>query len=220
MTVPFSSDDRTELTAVELLEIEALMSGGVDAQAKFFDEYRDELKQMVRFRIDRRLTRRMDESDVLQEAFIEFTNRIDSYLASPIIPPLVWIRRLIRQLLSRQSRDHLGAQCRDLRRERYLSSTSLVNIDFLSESLTSVSSALNRMELRDSLQQAVGSMSAIEREILTLVHFENRSIREAALELSINNEAAKKRYRRALNRLKQCHEQNLRDYHPSSSECK
>ncbi len=45
-------------------------------------------------------------------------------------------------------------------------------------------------------------MPLLESEILTLVHFESRTVREAAAELNITVEAAKKRYRRAIVRLK------------------
>ncbi len=53
-------------------------------------------------------------------------------------------------------------------------------------------------------------MSPIEREILTLVHFENLSLKNAAIELNINYEAAKKRYCRSLDRLRKLQESRLK----------
>ncbi len=40
-----------------------------------------------------------------------------------------------------------------------------------------------------------GNMPALDREILVLVHVENRTVREASFELEIPLETAKKRYR-------------------------
>ncbi len=204
-----------EFTTAENSTLDDLRAGGNSACAKFFNDRREELQRMTRFRIDRRLKRRMDDSDILQEAYLEYCNRIKSYLETPQIPPLIWLRRLVRQVISRQNRDHIGTQCRDLRREKYDLSSSAVNIEHLAVSLSSVGSKLNRLELRARLFDIVQSMSPIEREILTLVHFEEMTIREAALELEIGFEAAKKRYRRALNRLRKLHEEELQTFRDS-----
>jgi RNA polymerase sigma-70 factor, ECF subfamily len=200
------------LSESELAIVDELQRGGKPAQAQFFNEHREVLKQMTKFRLDRRLKRRLDDSDILQDAYIEYCDRIDRYLVQPIIPPVVWLRRLVRQVISRLNRDHVGTQCRDLRRETYEYSSSAVNIAQLSASLSSIGSSLKQIELREKLIGIVSSMSPLEREILTLVHFEERTIREAAIELNINIEAAKKRYRRALNRLREIHESNLQGF--------
>lgn len=191
-------------------QLKRLREGGDTARAAFFEANRESLKQMARFRIDRRLLRRMDDSDMLQEAYIEYCKRINRYLEDPRLPPSVWLRRLVRQVISRKNRNNVDAQCRDLRRETtFQYSSSAVNIEQLSESLTTIGGRLQRLELREKLLEIVTQMSPIEREILVLVHFEDRTIREAALELDINLEAAKKRHRRALNRLREAHEADL-----------
>lgn len=193
----------------ELDTINELKNGGRPAQVLYFEQNRDALKQMTRYRIDRRLARRLDDSDVLQEAFIEYCNRVERYLDEPVIPPLIWLRRLVRQVISRLNRDHVGAQCRDLRRETYALSTSGVNLEMLSQSLSSISNRINQIELRERLRNVVAKMSPIEREIVSLVHFEERTIRDAAIEIGIGIEAAKKRYRRALGRLREINEPKL-----------
>lgn len=191
-------------------ELETLREGGDVARAAFFEANRENLKQMARFRIDRRLLRRMDDSDMLQEAYIEYCKRIDRYLDDPRLPPSVWLRRLVRQVISRKNRNNVDAQCRDLRRETtFQYSSSAVNIEQLSDSLTTIGGQLQRLELREKLLKIVTQMSPIEREILVLVHFEDRTVREAALELDVSIEAAKKRHRRALNRLREAHEADL-----------
>lgn len=196
---------------VELLQ--RLREGGAADRALFFENNRSSLKRMAKFRIDRRLLRRLDDSDILQDAYMEYCKRIDGYVANPRLPPGIWLRRLVRQVIARLKRNNLDAQCRDLRRETFRWSAA-VNIEQLSDSLTTIGGQMQRLELRDKLLQIVNAMSPIEREILVLVHFENQTLREAALELDINIEAAKKRYRRALNRLRDAYEPDLLDLQP------
>ena len=52
------------------------------------------------------------------------------------------------------------------------------------------------------LQEALNTLSAIDREVLSLRHFEEMTLAETALALGIEESAAAKRYVRALKRLK------------------
>src|SRR6266513_1394561 len=47
-------------------------AGDQHALGELWDRYRERLKRMVRLRLDRRLQGRLDPSDVLQEAFLDF----------------------------------------------------------------------------------------------------------------------------------------------------
>lgn len=182
--------------------IRALKSGGPTAHVQFFNLHKEDMKRMTRLRMDRLLSRRIDESDILQEAFIEYCDRVSKYVEDPRVPPVVWLRRLVRQVISRQNRVNLGAKCRDARREIYELSSAKINVHEFAASLSSVHTKLERLEMQDRLVTLINKMPVIEREILALVHFEQRTVRESAAELGINLEAAKKRYRRALNRLR------------------
>lgn len=48
--------------------------------------YRDRLRRMVKLRLDRRLQGRIDPSDVIQEAYLEASRRLDEYLRDPSMP--------------------------------------------------------------------------------------------------------------------------------------
>lgn len=69
--------------------------------------------------------------------------------------------------------------------------------------LTSPTQAVVRAERLRRLQDALNALEPIDREILTLRHFEQMSRSEAAQELGIEEAAAAKRYVRALKRLKE-----------------
>ena len=68
--------------------------------------------------------------------------------------------------------------------------------------MTSPSQAAVRGELVDLAQQAIESMNEIDREVLTLRHFEELTNQEVAIELGISVKAASIRYVRALDRLR------------------
>ncbi len=191
-----------ELEPEELATLDRFRRQGEPALAAFFDEHRSDLQRLIRLRLDRRVSRRVDDSDIIQEAFVESCNRLTAYLEAPMIPPTAWIRRLARQVVVRVQRSHLSTQKRDVRREAY--GTPLVPLDLfeLSAAISPPGARIERVEIQQQIMSLLDSMTPLEREILVLVHAEELTIREAAAEIGIGLEAAKKRYRRALNRLR------------------
>ncbi len=109
----------------------------------------------------------------------------------------------MRQVLSRTQREHLGTQCRDVRRE-FHNDELITSVDIceLSASMTSPESRLVQERCAPSYRSLVFDADAGKAKFLTLVHFESRTLREAAAELNINWKQPKKRYRRAIIRLK------------------
>ena len=49
---------------------------------------------MVHLRLSRRLAGRVDDSDVLQEAFLDIARRLDEYLKEPSLPFFLWMRHM------------------------------------------------------------------------------------------------------------------------------
>ena len=60
--------------------IQRLKQGGETTLAELCSHYEDRLRRMVTFRLDRRLLGRVDESDVLQETYLEAAKRIRNFL--------------------------------------------------------------------------------------------------------------------------------------------
>src|SRR5262245_53830258 len=189
-----------------LLRAEA---GDERARTDLFEAFRQRLRSMVRLRMDRRLAGRIDPSDVLQEADLDFERRLPAYFAERKVPFFLWLRGLTGQRLVDFHRMHLGAQMRDAGQEVSLyqgalpaaSSVSLANQ--LLGRLTSPTQAAVRAEMQVRLQEALNAMDALDREVLVLRHFEELSNSETADVLGIQKAAASKRYIRALARLKE-----------------
>src|SRR5579859_338322 len=99
----------------ELLQQAA--GGDQEAFRALFDHHRDRLKRMVHLRLSRRLAGRVDDSDVLQEAFIEVARKLPEYAREPKLPLFLWLRHLTALKLAEVHRRHLGTQLRDADRE-------------------------------------------------------------------------------------------------------
>jgi len=183
-------------------------SGDEAALGTLFTHYRERLRKMVRLRLDRRVFGRLDPSDVLQEAYLDVARRFPEYAAAPTVSFYLWLRALTGQRLIDLHRQHLGAQMRDAGREVSLyrgalpqaSSASLAQQ--LLAGLTSPTQAAARVEMQIQLQEALNSMSPLDREVVVLRHFEELNNVEAAQVLGLDTSAASKRYIRAIRRLK------------------
>jgi RNA polymerase sigma-70 factor (ECF subfamily) len=195
------SDDKDLLRRID--------GGDRQALIELFTRNRERLRRMVQLRLDRRLQGRVDASDVLQEAFLDVAKRTGEYLANPTMPPFLWLRFLTGQRLLGLHRRHLGAQMRDVGQEVSLhhgalpQATSISLAAMLLGHLTTPSRAAQRAELQIRVQEALNGMDPIDREVLTLRHFEELSNAETAQVLGLTKSAASNRYIRALRRLKE-----------------
>ena len=175
----------------------------------FLAGHRDRLRRMIALRLDERLRGRIDPSDVIQEAFLEATERRAEYAreAEPM-SPFLWLRFLTLQQLQIMHRRHLGTRSRDAAREISIdgkaspaASSAAIAAQLLGRE-TRASEVAIRAERKLRLQEALNAMDVIDREVLVLRHFEQLSNVECARVLGLGESAATKRYIRALKRLK------------------
>src|SRR5438093_4946445 len=81
----------SEETCKLLHEAEA---GKRDAVDRLLASHRAYLHQFVELRLDPKLRSRADPSDVVQEAQLEATRRLDEYLRQRPMPFRLWLRQL------------------------------------------------------------------------------------------------------------------------------
>jgi RNA polymerase sigma-70 factor (ECF subfamily) len=196
-----SSDDDQRL-------IERARTGDASATGEALVRHRARLRRMVEARLDRRVRGRVDPSDVLQDGFLDAVAKLPGYLADPKLPLFLWLRLVIGERLAKVHRDHLGAQVRDAGREVTLyrgpmpAASSAALAAHLLGKETSPTQAAVRAERLLRIQEALNALEPLDREILSLRHFEELTHAEAARVLDIAEAAAAKRYIRALRRLK------------------
>ncbi|MGC8638964.1 MAG: sigma-70 family RNA polymerase sigma factor [Isosphaeraceae bacterium] len=189
--------------------IERARAGDRAALSSLLDRYRGRLRRMVEPRLDARLQARLDASDVIQEAYVEVAKRLDEYLRDPKLPLFLWLRLVVGERLMKLHRHHLGTQMRAVGREVSLfrgalpaASSAALAAQLLGRH-TSPTQAAVRAERILRLQEALNTLEPIDREVLSLRHFEELTAAETARVLGIEEAAAAKRYFRALMRLKE-----------------
>jgi RNA polymerase sigma-70 factor (ECF subfamily) len=188
--------------------IERARAGDRDALNEIFTRHRQRLRRMVEMRLDQRLRARIDASDVIQDAYLEAAARLEEYLRDPKLPLFLWLRLVVGERLLKLHRHHLGTHMRDAGLEVSLyrgalpaASSAALAAQLLGQH-TSPTQAAVRAERLLRLQEALNSLDSMDREVLSLRHFEELSRAETAQVLGIAESAAAKRYLRALKRLK------------------
>ncbi len=198
--------------------LERARKGDRKAVGDLLERNRFPLLRLVGCRLDRRLRPRLDAADVVQETFLEAARRFDEYLLCPTVSVYVWLRFLALQKAAQVHRHHCGYGCRDVRREVPWDENRAE--DCLARGRAEGCGAYRpaagwREGWRvrpDGVARSPGSklglvellhdMSAADRFILTLRHFEGLSTQETARVLGIRRNTAAKRYVRAIHRVR------------------
>jgi RNA polymerase sigma-70 factor (ECF subfamily) len=187
--------------------------GNPVAVGELFQRYGDRLRRMIGLRLDHRLQGRLDPSDVLQEAFLEYARSLPEYVKKPEAPFYLWLRCITGRKLHALHRKHLGTHMRAAGKEISLQRGPLPEASSLSLAaqllgkLTTPSEAMHRAEVQLRIQDALNEMERLDREVLALRHYEQLSNKETAFVLEISEAAASVRFIRALRRLKDLLEQ-------------
>ncbi|MDB5392487.1 MAG: sigW 10 [Planctomycetaceae bacterium] len=200
------SEDASTAESARL--ISRIKNGSREAFASLFSHFKPRLWRFVNLRLHRQLRGRVDPEDVLQECWLRAVTRMD-YFPDTVSPAgFIWFRMILTQTLIDLQRRHLGAEKRSAGRELSLQrswnsdETSSSMAFQLSAQLTSPSGALARAELAQQLEVALQGLDETDREVLAIRHFEELTNAEAAMTLNLSEQAASKRYVRALRRLK------------------
>jgi RNA polymerase sigma-70 factor (ECF subfamily) len=186
--------------------LEKAIAGKPQALGELLQSYREPLLRIVKFRMDPRLRSRLDADDIVQDTFIEATQRFESF-PDQNMPFFLWIRFIAVQKLFQMHRRHVGAQVRDANREISIfatpqpHATSQMLAAHLLGKHTSPSVAAMRAEQTRRVEGVLNSMSDTDREVLALRRFERLRNDEVAKLLNISVKAASSRYLRALERL-------------------
>ncbi len=170
--------------------------------------HKDRISHLLAGRIPSAMRQRMGEDDLLQEIYLACGRRL-AFLQEPGgVPIYVRLRRIALQTLVDMERRHLSTGKRDAMKEINPVSDSNEDsgaIDALSHFADSISSPrthLERMERRAMTRRVLAGLSAMDREILELRHFEDLSNAECAAVLEITQKTASIRYVRALKRFR------------------
>ena len=191
-------EDRQEEPEVERL-LELAGRGDLESRGRLLARYRAPLKSMAASRLDRRISSRLDASDVAQEVLAEADLRLADYLRERPLRFYPWLLQFARDVLVDARRRHLQAKNRSVLREDRPppgSGPAPAGSD------TAPIDRAIRLERRAAVRSAIDRLPASDRQLLRLRHVAGLSVGEVAAELGLGEEAVKSRHRRALERLR------------------
>ena len=187
---------------VELLG--GAQQGDPHAVDRLMDRHRESLHRMVECRLNQGVARRVDASDVVQDALLTASRRLAEYLENPSMPFHAWLRQLTRDRLADVYRREL-ADKRDVAREQRAPASERSSLDPLAQArdaqLTPAAMLL-RKEFAERFQHAVEQLDEGAQEIILMRHAEQLTNSQAAELLGLSEAAAGMRYLRALRQLK------------------
>ncbi len=172
-------------------------------------EHRPRLQRIINARIPSIMSGRVDSDDLMQECYLACGRRISFLQAKPEIPIFVKLRYVCLQTLVDMQRHHMGSNKRDARKECAIAdegdsdSGSQRAWLHLADTMASPRTQLVKMERQRMTRQVMSELTAKDKEILELRHFEDLSNLECAAVLEIEPKAASIRYVRALKRFQE-----------------
>ncbi len=191
----------TDSTVTQAL-LEKVRAGDAAALEQLFAQHRPYLRRVIEARLDRKLSARVDASDVIQETQLDAARRIEKFLDLGSVPFKVWLRKTAHERLVDIYRRHAGAARRSVNRETNPADRPAIDFaQFLTRSASTPSQQVSKKELAQRVQRALAELPAVDREILLMRSLEGLSYSEVGYILGIDPDVARKRHGRALMRL-------------------
>lgn len=184
-------------------------NGDASAVNQLMERHRDSLRRIVQLRLDQKIQRRIDVSDVVQDVLIEANRRLVDYVANPQMPFHLWLRQIAQDRIIDAHRRHRGSAKRSVDRERQLAvpaaddrSTMDLAAQLCDRELTPAA-AVAQAEMAQCVEQAIARLPDQDCEIIIMRHYEQLSNQEVAQALSLTEPAASMRYLRAIRKLRE-----------------
>jgi RNA polymerase sigma-70 factor, ECF subfamily len=184
--------------------VERALQGDDSAFEELCKKNRPRLRKAVWFGMDKRLMRRVDASDIVQDTYLEAWERWSKYLRERTMPFYLWLRQIARDKIIDLERRHLKAGKRAITREITLPPVGASSI-FAARLLSAQSTPSRKLaaaELADLLHSALLKLPDKDRELVLAHQFENLTLGEVAQIFGISEAAAQKRYTRTIERLR------------------
>ena len=196
-----------EQQPTEILLKQAI-DGDDSAVNQLMDRHRNSLRQLIRMRLDQKIQKRIDVSDVLQDVLIEANRRLTRYLNDPIMPFHLWLRQIARDRIIDAHRRHRVSAKRSIDREQNMvaprgydqSSIHLASL-LGDRQLTPAAAALQK-EMARKVEASISELEPKDCEIIVMRHYEHLTNQEIGQALGLTEPAASMRYLRAIRRLK------------------
>jgi RNA polymerase sigma-70 factor (ECF subfamily) len=185
--------------------LELARAGDADARGRLLESYRPYLTLLARVQVGRLLRGKVSASDAVQEAFLG-AHRDFAQFQGGMAELSSWLRQVLASALANLVRRFAGTQARDPRLEVRLADGLDQSSAALVKGLVDLSPGpedeAGRREQAALLAEALESLPAEDRDVLVLRHLEGLSFPEVADRMGRSLDSVKKRWPRALMRLR------------------
>ena len=183
--------------------------GNEDAINALMDRHRNALRRMVQLRMDQKLLRRLDVSDVVQDVLVEANRRLATYLQDPKMSFHLWLRHIAKDRIIDAHRRHRVSAKRSIDREQMLATpsggdqSSILLANQLRDDQLTPAAAATQKEIVKKVEGAIAMLEDRDAEIIIMRLYEQLSNQDVAVALNLSEPAASMRYLRAIRRLKE-----------------
>ncbi|MFK7767350.1 MAG: sigma-70 family RNA polymerase sigma factor [Mariniblastus sp.] len=183
--------------------------GDESAVNQLMDRHRNSLRQLVRMRLDQKIQKRVDVSDVVQDVLVEANRRLTRYLADPAMPFHLWLRQIAKDRIIDAHRRHRVSAKRSVDREQQMVAprgydhSSIQLASMLGDGRLTPAAAALQKEMARKVEQSISKLDQKDCEIIIMRHYEHLTNQEIGQLLELTEPAASMRYLRAIKRLKQ-----------------
>ncbi|MBS0207284.1 MAG: sigma-70 family RNA polymerase sigma factor [Planctomycetes bacterium] len=191
-------------------ELNALIAqardGDADALGRLLESFRSYLRILADIEIGRRLQRKVDASDIVQEAFLDAHRQFPSFQGDVESQFAEWLRTILAGKLANTVRHYFGTQGRDVRLEREISRkmnhSSCLLSDWAVDSLSTPSNQILRGEQTMIVTDALAQLPEDYRQVLLLRHMEELPFAQIAHRMNRSVNSVEKLWLRGLTQLK------------------
>jgi RNA polymerase sigma-70 factor (ECF subfamily) len=181
-------------------------NGEPDALGRLLERYRGYLAILARVQIGRRLQRKVEENDLVQETFLEAHRAFERFRGTTEPELVQWLRQILAARVAMLVRHYFGTQRRNCGLERELADELDASSRLLAGALvgsgTSPSQGAARREQAVLLADALDKLSEDYRTVIRLRHLDGLTFPDVAHHMGRSVDAVEKLWARALVQLR------------------
>jgi len=194
------------MAAEPTILMQRIRAGDDAALGTLLSSYASYLELLARVQIGRRLQRKVDPGDVVQETFLEIHRQFPIFRGSTEGELLGWMRKILAGQIALMLRRYLGTKARDVKLEQelglQLDHSSQVLDRGLADSISTPSQHASKREQAVLLAEALQQLPEDYREVIILRHLEGLPFSEVAARMERSEDAVQKLWVRSLGKLR------------------
>jgi RNA polymerase sigma-70 factor (ECF subfamily) len=181
-------------------------AGDATTLGRLLELYRRYLGLLARVQIGKRLQRKADAEDLVQETFLEAHRNFGRFEGTSEGQLMCWLRQILAAKMADLLRRYLGTQGRDVRLEQELEDAFGQSSVMLNRELMAVQSSPSQQAVRREqavlLADALARLPDDYREVMVLRHLEGLTFPEVAQRMARSLDSVEKLWMRALVKLR------------------